>query len=54
MNSNALETLFWTLLFFVNKVLTLTVNRQDFLAVGIHVNAGMAGNVPALIYFTCV
>lgn len=51
MNSNALETLFWTLLLSINKVLVLTVNRQDFLAVGVRLNARMAGNASAFIYF---
>lgn len=53
-NSNALETLFLTLLLSVNKVLVLTMNSQDFLAVGVNRNACMAGNASAFIYFTSV
>lgn len=52
MNSNALETLFLTLLLSVNKVLVFTMIRQDFLAVGVPLNACMAGNASAFIYFT--
>lgn len=54
MNSNALETLFLTPLLSVNKVLVLTMNRQDFLAVDVHLNACTAGNASAFIYFTSV
>lgn len=54
MNSNALETLFLTLLLSVNEVLVLTMNRQDFLAVGVHLNACIARNAPAFICFTSV
>ena len=46
--------LFLTLLLSVNKILVLTMNRQDFLAVGVRLNACMAGNASAFLYFTSV
>ena len=51
MNSNALETPFLTLLLSVKEVL---VKRQDCLAVGVRLNAYMAGNTSAFIYFASV
>lgn len=46
--------LFFTLLLSVNKVLVLTINRYDFLAIGVHLNACLAGNAFAFLFFRSV
>lgn len=45
---------FFTLLLSVNKVLVLTINRHDFLAIGVHLNTCLAGNAFAFLCFRSV